>query len=215
MKLKAQPAALSFLFNLTHNTSMQNTKKITAGVDEVGRGPLAGPVMAAAVILPLRFSAKKLKDSKQLTKRQREEWYEILTHDPRVSWGIGKVSEKVIDKINIHQATLLAMKRAVENLSKKKKPTFLYIDGTATISLPIKQEAVIKGDTKIKECSAASVIAKVTRDRLMQKYHVKYPKYGFNKNKGYGTEQHIKALLQYGPVTIHRKSFSPIQKKKY
>ena len=191
---------------------------MVAGVDEVGRGPLAGPVIACAVVfLPnlvkkslakLRFP--KLKDSKQLTAKQREEWYRLFLKNPCVEWGIGIISERVIDRINIHYATKLAMERAVRNLSKKVKLDFLYIDGIMRINTNIAQKTVVRGDEKIPLCAAASIIAKVTRDRLMITYHKQYPRYNFAQHKGYGTKFHRKMLKKYGPCKIHRLSFSPI-----
>ena len=202
----------------TKQKLQKNGARIVAGIDEVGRGPLAGPVMSCAVVfLPslakeslakLRFP--NLKDSKQLTKKQREEWYRLFLKNPRVEWGMGKVSERVIDRINIYQATKLAMERAVQNLSKKVALDFLYIDGVMRINTSIAQKTVVRGDERIPLCAAASIIAKVIRDRLMQRYHKKYPRYGFDRHKGYGTKFHQKMLKKYGPCKIHRMSFSPI-----
>jgi len=203
-------------------------------LDEAGRGPLAGPVMAAAVMIEnckLKIeNFKKLKDSKKLTPKKREEFYKILTKHLSIEWGIGRVSEKVIDKINILEATKLAMKKAVKNLEKKysqgcirisrgKKPSerfshadFLIIDGNFRIDLPIPQKSIIKADEKVLSCAAASIIAKVTRDKIMEKYHKKYPQYGFLKHKGYPTKYHLRMLRKYGPSKIHRKSFYPVAK---
>ncbi|MCH7828423.1 ribonuclease HII [Patescibacteria group bacterium] len=193
---------------------------IVAGIDEVGRGPLAGPVVAAAVVFfpkrNLRYlkfrlgNFGKLRDSKQLSFKQREKWYRLFLEDPNVLWGIGKVSEKTIDRINIHQATLLAMKRAVQNLSKKVRPHFLLVDGIAKIPMALPQRTIIKGDTKVRLCAAASIIAKVYRDRLMLRYHKTYSQYGFDRHKGYGSILHLAMLKKYGPCPIHRKTFSPI-----
>jgi ribonuclease HII len=191
-------------------------KKIV-GLDEAGRGPLAGPVVAAAVTI-LKFPGYnsrffQLKDSKKLSEKQREEVYPILTKAPKIRWATGRVSEKVIDKINILEATKLAMKRAVRNLEKKlnKKADFLILDGNIEISLPIPQKSIKKADNKVFSCAAASVIAKIKRDRMMKRYHKKYPLYGFNKHKGYATRLHRKMLKKYGPCKIHRKSFAPIK----
>ncbi len=201
----------------------KNGYKFIAGIDEVGRGPLAGPVVACAAIIKLKVESEKLKvfdgirDSKQLSKRQREKFYEILTHHNQVYYGIGIVSEKIIDKINILQATFLAMKKAVENLpvcrtGRKIKPDFLLIDGKWTLEdYPISQTAVIQGDKKIFSIAAASIIAKVTRDRMLVKLRRKYPQYGFEKHKGYGTKLHLEMLKKYGPCEIHRKSFKPVK----
>ena len=190
----------------------KNGYKFIAGIDEVGRGPLAGPVVAcAAIILQAELKTfKGIRDSKQLSERQREKFYKILTNDSQVYYGIGIVSEKIIDKINILQATFLAMKKAVENL--KVKPDFLLIDGKWTLeNYPISQTAIPKGDQNIFSIAAASIIAKVTRDRMLVKLRQKYPQYGFEKHKGYGTKLHLEMLKKYGPCEIHRKSFKPIK----
>ena len=182
------------------------------GIDEVGRGSLAGPVVACAIMIP-NLKISNIKDSKQLNHHQREEIYELLKRDPNVKWGIGRVSEKMIDKINILQATKLAMKKAVSNLDKNikhsvfDKSTFLLIDGNFGIDLNIKQKSIIKGDQKILSIAAASIVAKVHRDRLMTKFHLKYPEYGFDKHKGYGTEEHRNAIKKSGFCKIHRKTF--------
>jgi len=199
--------------------------RFVIGLDEAGRGPLAGPVCAAAVCIAanLKFSSFerylvgrkikdfKIKDSKKLSAKQRETWYEILTTHHDINLGIGIISEKVIDKINIFEATKLAMKKAIELL--KVSPEFLLIDGTFILEdLQINQKAVKRGDEKIFSCAAASIIAKVTRDRLMMRYAKKYPEYNFEKHKGYGTKQHFAALKKYGPCSIHRLTFAPLKK---
>jgi len=191
------------------------------GIDEAGRGPLAGPVIACAITIPefpisnFQFP-KNVKDSKKLSAKKREEIYKLLKKNPDVKWGIGRVSEKIIDKINILQATKLAMRRAVKNLSKKgtgflsaeRNPVpFLLIDGNFGIDLDFPQKSIIKGDQKVFSCAAASIIAKVSRDRMMIKYHDKYPEYGFNRHKGYGTKLHREAIKKYGFCDIHRKTF--------
>ena len=142
--------------------------------------------------------------------------YKILTNHPQIQWGIGKVSEDIIDEINIFQATKLAMRKAVKSLERKLKKegrriSFLLLDGNFPIDSAIPQKSVIKADEKIFSCSAASIIAKVTRDRVMTRYHKKYPQYGFNRHKGYGTKFHFAMLKKYGPCKIHRKSFAPIK----
>lgn len=194
--------------------------KIIVGLDEVGRGGLSGPVTAAAVTVQ-RFSifnpqfSKELKDSKKLSPRKRKEIFEMLRSLPKVKWGIGRVSEKVIDKINILQATKLAMERAVKKLKVKNgklKIDFLIIDGNFEIDSDIPQKSIIKGDEKVFLIKLASIVAKVTRDRAMLRYHKKYPKYRFDKHKGYGTKLHFKMLKKYGPCKIHRKSFNPMKK---
>ena len=190
--------------------------KVVVGLDEAGRGPLAGPVVAAAVsIIPnYKFQIPKLKDSKKLTQKKREEFFKIITKTPNIKWGIGKVSEKVIDKINIFEATKLAMKRAIKSLERKlkRKANFLILDGNFKIDLKIPQKSIIRGDEKVLSCAMASIIAKVTRDRIMEKYAKKFPEYGFEKHKGYGTKFHLKMLRKYGPCKIHRRSFFPIAK---
>jgi ribonuclease HII len=190
--------------------------KVVVGLDEAGRGPLAGPVVAAAVsIIPnSKFQIPKLRDSKKLTLKKREEFFKIITETSNIKWGIGKVSEKVIDKINIFEATKLAMKRAIKSLERKlkRKANFLILDGNFKIDLKIPQKSIVRGDEKVLSCAMASIIAKVTRDRIMEKYAKKFPEYGFEKHKGYGTKFHLKMLKKYGPCKIHRRSFFPIAK---
>lgn len=177
---------------------------VIAGVDEAGRGPLAGPVVAAAVIFPSGYTNGEIRDSKKLTPLKRDALYKII-RDDAVSIGLGLIEASVIDRINILQATLAAMKTAVSNLSTQ--PDYLLIDGTNTIDIPIQQETIIKGDSLSVSVAAASIIAKVLRDQLMDRYHVLYPQYNFLKNKGYGTKEHREAVKQYGRCKIHRKSF--------
>ena len=198
--------------------------KRIVGLDEVGRGPLAGPVVACAVIINgQKPKIKNIKDSKQLSARQRERIFQKLIHHPDVEWGIGAASEKVIDKINILEATKLAMVRAVNNLDSKltdvghpkicrdvrhPKIDFLILDGNFSIKSDIPQKSIIKADEKVFSCSCASIIAKVTRDRLMQKYDRKYSCYDFASNKGYPTRYHRAMIKKYGPSRIHRKTFT-------
>jgi len=193
---------------------MYMKQRVAAGIDEVGRGPLAGPIIACAVMFsPKTKSSKipsKLRDSKKLSAKQREKYYQLFLKHPNIQWGIGKITEKTIDRINIYQATKLAMERAVHNLSRKIVPGFLYIDGIMEINVSIPQKTMVRGDETIQLCAMASIIAKVTRDRFMMNYHKKYPHYGFNLHKGYGTRLHIAMLKKYGPCSIHRRSFSPI-----
>ncbi|MEK7542482.1 MAG: ribonuclease HII [Patescibacteria group bacterium] len=191
-------------------------QKIIVGIDEAGRGPLAGPVVAAAfcIIGKPKFRAVGDFDSKKLTPQWREDLYQILTTHPQTEWGIGKVSEKLIDKINIFQATRLAMRKAFLQLNGKLEkrglnPNLVIVDGMSTIDISAPQKAIIKADTTIFSCMAASIIAKVTRDRLMLRYHKKYPLYGFDRHKGYGTPLHFEMLEKYGPCPIHRLSFAP------
>ncbi|MDD5433267.1 MAG: ribonuclease HII [Candidatus Pacebacteria bacterium] len=200
------------------------SEKIIFGVDEVGRGPLAGPVIACAITGPAISNFKfliskqtknpKFKDSKKLTAKQRETIYNFLKESPKVVWGIGKVSEKIIDKINIFQATKLAMVKAVLTLEKKigQQAAMLLIDGNFRIDIERNQQSIIKGDETIFLISLASIVAKVERDNLMIKLHKKYPRYGFHQHKGYGTKYHIDALTKFGPCKIHRTSFKPINK---
>lgn len=198
------------------------------GVDEAGRGSLAGPVVAAAVVLPQNYfpmgGAFVIRDSKKMTPAQREQAYEMLTGDPTVAWATGIVSETVIDEMNIREAALLAMKQAVEHLLKKMgtKEFFLVVDGSdllylparskASAGKPITQFALHKADDLVPCCSAASIIAKVTRDRLMERAHATYPLYGFDAHKGYGTKLHLAQLRRHGPCPIHRKTFAPVAK---
>ncbi len=188
---------------------MENQQALIAGVDEAGRGPLAGPVVAAAVILdPSRRPIRGLADSKQLTAEQRETLY-IKIIEQALDYGIGRAEVEEIDTVNIHQATFLAMQRAVAAL--KLKPAQILIDGNQCPRLPYPAQAIIDGDQKIKVISAASILAKVTRDREMIALSERYPNYGFAKHKGYGTPQHLQALFQLGPCPIHRWSFLPIR----
>lgn len=191
--------------------------KHVAGIDEAGRGPLAGPVVSGAVlILEKDFREvkriKSVKDSKQLSEKKREEVYPNLTNHPKLNWGIGIVSEKVIDKINILEATKLSMIKAIKNLEKKNKikVDYIILDGKMKLDFEAEQESIIKADDKVFSVSAASIIAKVTRDRMMIKYDKKYPGYNFKKHKGYGTKEHLKNIKKKGICGIHRKSFAPI-----
>jgi len=175
-----------------------------AGIDEVGRGPLAGPVVTAAVILPKDHPILYLNDSKKLTAAKREELYDIIMRDA-VSVGLGQVEHTRIDEINILQATYEAMRMSVQNLSIV--PDILLNDAVTIPMLPMKQVPIIKGDAKSASIAAASIVAKVTRDRLMVEYDQLYPGYGFADNKGYGAAVHIEALKKQGPSPIHRKTF--------
>ncbi len=188
---------------------------IVVGIDEAGRGPLAGPVVAASSIIKTKniLYKKNIRDSKKLTSKKRLEIYNLLIKDPKIEWGIGIVSEKIIDKINILEATKLAMKKSILNLEKKiqpKKINFLLLDGNFKINTDLKQKSIIRGDDKVFSIAVASIIAKVTRDKIMEKYHKRYPLYGFNRHKGYGTKLHFKTLKKYGPCKIHRKTFKPV-----
>lgn len=179
---------------------------LIAGVDEAGRGPLAGPVVAAACILNKEIEG--LRSSKSLSKKEREALYEVIIKN--ADYAIGIVDNNVIDKINILQASLLAMKNAV--LSLKNIPSLVLVDGCYEISnLPYKQKAIVKGDAKEPIISAASIIAKVERDRIMEDYDRLFPAYGFAKHKGYPTYKHILAIKEHGVSQIHRKTFSPLR----
>jgi ribonuclease HII len=192
---------------------MLKESKHIIGIDEAGRGPLAGPVVAAAVL----DSPKKIrgiKDSKLLSEKERERLYvEIINN---YKWGIGIVSPKRIDKVNILEATKEAMVKAVHNLEKKYKLKIdhLIIDGNMKINIDISQKSVIGADRKIYCVSTASIVAKITRDHLMIKYDKLYPEYNFKKHKGYGTREHLKLIKKYGSCEIHRKSFKPFDKDK-
>ncbi len=177
-----------------------------AGIDEVGRGPLVGPVVTAAVILPKDFYDVRINDSKKLTEKKRELLYDVIMENA-ISVGIGMSSSSVIDEINILNATKKAMIEAINNLSVK--PEHLLIDAVK-LDIDIPQTSIIKGDAKSESIAAASIIAKVTRDRMMVELDEKYPMYDFKHNKGYGTIKHIEALYKYGPMSEHRKSFAPV-----
>ena len=174
------------------------------GVDEAGRGPLAGPVFAAAVILPEDMIIEGVNDSKKLSEKKREKLFDEIK-EKAVAYSIASASVEEIESMNILQATLLAMKRAVEGLSVKAD--FAMIDGNKIPDLTIPAEAIVKGDAKSESIAAASILAKVSRDRLIKQLASQYPEYGFEKHKGYGTELHREAILKYGPCEIHRMSF--------
>ncbi|MBC8637384.1 ribonuclease HII [Caballeronia sp. EK] len=182
---------------------------IICGVDEAGRGPLAGPVVAAAVIFdPAKPRINGLDDSKVLTAKRREELYEKIV-DRALAFCIASASVEEIDTINILHASMLAMKRAVEGLSVA--PTLVKVDGNRCPTLSIRAEAVIGGDALIKQISAASILAKVTRDRMLVELHETFPVYGFDAHAGYGTPQHLRALREHGPCEHHRRSFAPVR----
>jgi ribonuclease HII len=181
---------------------------LTAGVDEAGRGPLAGPVTVAAVILDPGQTIVGLGDSKKLSKKRREALFpEILERS--LAWSIVEVSVEEIDRINILQATLVGMKRAVEQLSPA--PHLALIDGNHPPSLDCEVKTIVQGDSLVPAISAASILAKVSRDRLMEKMHQQYPGYGFDQHKGYPTAGHLRQLQEMGPCEIHRKSFAPVR----
>ena len=178
--------------------------RLICGVDEAGRGPLAGPVCAAAVILPPGLEIPGLNDSKKLTDKKRRELYDIMI-EQAVSYGIAFASEQEIDEINILQATFLAMERAMQKLSPQ--PELALIDGNRTKDFGLPVRTIVKGDSLSASIAAASILAKVTRDRLMEEYDAQYPQYGFEKHKGYGTAAHYAAIREYGACPIHRPSF--------
>eukprot|EP00667_Euglena_gracilis_P016873 EG_transcript_17698 len=187
--------------------------KVFAGVDEAGRGPLAGPVVAAACIVPLGVHLDGITDSKAITSEpQREAVYALLTGHPAVQWAVGVVDSRTIDTINILQGAMLAMERAVANLPCR--PDFVLVDGPRlpnSLQDPGHACPVVKGDAKCFSIAAASIIAKVTRDRFMHEYHAQYPNYNFAQHKGYPTAEHVAAVKQWGPCDIHRMTFAPLK----
>ncbi|WP_394282811.1 ribonuclease HII [Frisingicoccus sp.] len=189
---------------LIYEKKYYDTCDYICGIDEAGRGPLAGPVVAGAVILPKGLKIPYLNDSKQLSEKKREELYDVIM-EQAVSVGVGIVSPERIDEINILQATYEAMREAVGTLSYR--PDVLLNDAVIIPELTIPQEKIIKGDAKSLSIAAASVIAKVTRDRMMKAYHELFPEYGFEKHKGYGSKEHIEMIQKIGPCAIHRRSF--------
>ena len=180
---------------------------LIAGVDEVGRGPLVGPVVTAAVILPLNYKLDGLTDSKKLSEKKRDKFYDIIMHDA-ISVGIGIKDEKIIDEVNIYEATKLAMVEAINNLNVK--PEHVLIDAMP-LDINIPTTSIIKGDAKSLSIAAASVIAKVTRDRMMYELDKKYPMYGFGKHKGYPTKAHIGAINKYGIIPGYRLTYGPVK----
>ncbi len=180
---------------------------LIAGVDEAGRGPLAGPVVAAAVILPRGIELAGVQDSKKMTAKAREEAFSVINRQALGS-GIGVVSHGYVDKFNVLTASLEAMRRAV--LVLDPQPEFLLVDGINSVPLEIPQRCIKKGDQKSKSISAASVIAKVYRDRIMDAYHERYPAYGFSNHKGYGTKRHLETLKKFGPCPVHRLTFKGV-----
>lgn len=199
----------------------QKGEKIVVGLDEAGRGCLAGQVVAAAVMINSKFKSqisklkmKNLKDSKKLSSKQREKFYKIINRCPYIEWATASVGPKVIDRINIKNAAELAMEKALRNLERKikKQADFLIIDGNQLKNQRLKSynfKLQVKADEKILSCKIASIIAKVKRDKIMEKYSKKYPKYGFEKHRGYPTKFHKEMLKKYGLTIIHRRSFAP------
>ena len=206
-------AKLSDRFEFERVLWLQSLTRI-AGVDEAGRGPLAGPVVAAAAILPSRWAEAGLpaelaglNDSKQLTEAQREKFFTFLTTCAEIEFAIALVDASVIDEINILQATHRAMNDALAQLN----PEHALVDGRPVKTMRVPQTAIVKGDARSYSIAAASVLAKVTRDRLMLEYHVQFPEYGFDAHKGYGTAKHLAAIGKHGACPIHRKSFAPLK----
>jgi ribonuclease HII len=199
------------------NAARKNGALRIAGVDEVGRGPMFGPVIAAAVILPKGCRLRGLNDSKQLTEQQRSE-FDVVIRREAVAWSVAAVDAETIDRINIRKASLLAMRIAVEQLAVARGnllpdhllPDFLLIDGCDTIDWPCPQQAVVKGDATSFSIAAASVLAKVHRDRLLVELDQVYPGYGLARHKGYCSQQHLEALRRLGPTPLHRKSYAPV-----
>lgn len=187
----------------------QQGYQIIAGLDEAGRGPLAGPVVAAACILPRGALFARVDDSKKLTPEIRRFLYEQLTSDSSVIYATGMIEAEEIDRLNIYQATICAMLQAIDKLTPS--PEFLLVDGMKLPHPFLSSQKIIKGDQLSLSIAAASIIAKETRDRLMNNYHQQWPLYGFNQHKGYATPQHLAALEQYGPCPIHRQSFDPVK----
>ncbi len=182
--------------------------ELVAGIDEAGRGPLAGPVVAGSVILNAKDPIAGLADSKKLSAKKRAQLYEEIKSNA-YAWGIGYATAEEIDEINIHQATLLAMQRAYRAM--QMIASHVYVDGKFCPALEVPCTAVVKGDQLIAEVSAASILAKVTRDTEMETHHNELPEYGFNQHKGYPTAQHIAALQKHGPCKLHRKSYKPVK----
>lgn len=205
-KLKQKWISMS---RLTENLREQGYEMI-CGLDEAGRGPLAGPVVASAVLLDPFQKIIGLDDSKKLSEAKREKYFKEIKENA-IAVGIGIVKNDIIDKINIQQASFKAMEKAIKELNFE--PDYLLVDGNKKIpKINISQKAVIDGDEKVNSIAAASIIAKVTRDRIIENYDKKYPEYGFKSNKGYGTQEHIEALKEYGPTPIHRYSYSVVNK---
>ena len=183
-----------------------------AGVDEAGRGPLAGPVVAGSVILPPDCDYLQFKDSKKLTAAKRDQLFAVL-HESGAAIGVGVASAEEIDRINILQASLLSMKRAVQDCSLKysSQPNFLLVDGKFTVPIDLPQQALVKGESRSASIAAASIIAKVTRDRLMVGFHEQFPEYNLVQHKGYPTKAHRQAIADHGPSPIHRKTFKGVR----
>ncbi len=206
-KAQAEHARLLKMYAYEHEAWARGYE-IVAGVDEAGRGPLAGPVSVAAVILPHDLCLPKLNDSKKLSAKVREELFDEI-QEKAIAVGTALIDAQTIDRVNIYQATINGMYEAIFSL--QPEPQEVLIDAVPLENLPMASQSIIKGDAKSASIAAASIIAKVTRDRLMDEYDKIYPEYGFAQHKGYGTAQHIEALKKYGPCPIHRRSFEPVR----
>ncbi|WP_042144862.1 ribonuclease HII [Paucisalibacillus sp. EB02] len=208
-KLKKQALEKDFYEMCTYERNCRLAgKQLIAGIDEAGRGPLAGPVVAAAVILPDNFKLLGLNDSKQISVSKRNEFFDIIK-ESAISYGISIIDSRMIDKVNIFEATKLAMKEALLQLNPPAD--HVLIDAVKLDNLPCTSEHIIKGDSKSISIAAASILAKVTRDRLMNEIHEEYPMYDFKSNMGYGTKYHMEKLKEYGISPYHRKSFAPVR----
>lgn len=195
---------------LYENQAQQRGYGVIAGVDEAGRGPLAGPVVAAAVVLPEDFDVAGIHDSKAMTAKSRDKAFDkIMAGSDAV--GVGIVGQEIIDEINILKATHRAMRAALSDI--KVPIDYILVDGLPVPDLPAPSQAIVKGDAKSVSISAASIVAKVTRDRIMIEYDKKYPQYGFASHKGYGSRAHMEALKKYGPCPCHRRSFAPVAER--
>jgi ribonuclease HII len=220
MRKKTPPSSPSFLFpsasdgdTFAYERNLQQQGLVAiAGVDEAGRGPLAGPVVAGCVVFSSSCDTQPYRDSKKITARQRDILFKKL-HNSEAALGVGITEPAEIDRINILQASLLAMQRAVQNCAETSgiSPDFLLVDGTFTVPMELPQQALTKGESKSASIAAASIIAKVTRDRLMADYHLKYPQYNFQQHKGYPTKAHRAAIAEFGPSPIHRKTFKGVR----
>ncbi|MGV3659389.1 MAG: ribonuclease HII [Prosthecobacter sp.] len=195
------------------NTLRASGFRVIAGVDEAGRGPLAGPVCVAAVVLPEKFRHRVLNDSKQLSHAKREQLYDEITQDERIRWHCVSIEVAEIDRVNILQATWQGMRAAVMALNPC--PDAVLIDGTPVKQYPVHHVALVDGDSLSFSIAAASIIAKVTRDRIMTQLAQHHPEYGFEAHKGYGTKQHLAALRKHGPCTHHRRSFAPVAQTEF
>ncbi len=203
MELPEQPADLYECERIARSAGFRKV----IGIDEAGRGPLAGPVVAAAVHLPPHKELPGINDSKQLSAKQRENLYAAITQDPEIHWAVAVLGAREVDKINIYQAACEAMRQAAAEIDEAD---FILVDGNPVHDLPCPARNIVKGDAKCACIAAASIVAKVHRDRLMHEYDELYPGYGFAAHKGYGTTEHLEALARLGPCPIHRRTFSPV-----